>query len=117
MSWSTPTAVTSGRDAVLPSIGIDPASGRAAIAYYTVRQAGVDFELVKSRAGSSDWTAPERLSAQSMRSTWLPRTGSGRMLADYVALHWSGARPLVVWALASPPVGSSLRQAIYATRG
>jgi hypothetical protein len=38
------------------------------------------------------------------------------MLADYVSLHWTSGRPLVVWALASPPVGSSLRQAIYATR-
>jgi hypothetical protein len=39
------------------------------------------------------------------------------MLADYVSLRWATGRPLVVWALASRPVGSSLRQAIYATRG
>jgi hypothetical protein len=115
-SWSTPTAVTSGRDTVLPTIGIDPASGRAAIAYYTVRPAGIDFELVLSRAGSG-WDTPRRLSTQTMEATWLPRTASGRMLADYVSVHWSSARPLVVWALASPPVGSSLRQTIYATRG
>ena len=52
-----------------------------------------------------------------MRVTWLPNTDSGRMLADYVSVHWSGSRPLVVWALASPPAGANLHQAIYATRG
>jgi hypothetical protein len=42
---------------------------------------------------------------------------SGRMLADYVSVHYAGARPLAVWVLASEPIGSSLRQAVYATRG
>jgi len=116
-TWSPPTAVTSRRDAVLPTIGIDPTSGRAAIAYYVVRSTGIDFELVESRAGGPGWDAPRRLSAQTMGVSWLPRTDSGRMLADYVSLHWASGRPLVVWALASRPVGASLRQAIYATRG
>ena len=52
-----------------------------------------------------------------MPRTWLPDTKSGRMLADYISVHYAGARPLVVWVLASEPVGASLRQAIYATRG
>ena len=52
-----------------------------------------------------------------MLPAWLPNTVSGRMLADYISVHYAGSRPLVVWALASPPVGTSLRQAIYATRG
>jgi hypothetical protein len=39
------------------------------------------------------------------------------MLADYISVHYAGTRPLVVWTLASEPVGASLRQAIYATRG
>jgi len=116
-TWSEPTAVTSGRDAVLPAIGIDPSSGRAAIAYYTVRPAGIDFELVESRVDGSGWGQPLRLSAQTMRVTWLPNTDSGRMLADYVSVRWSGSRPLVVWALASPPAGANLHQAIYETRG
>ena len=55
--------------------------------------------------------------AETKSAASAPRTSSGRMLADYVSLHWSSGRPLVVWALASPPVGTSLRQAIYATRG
>ena len=116
-TWSAPSAATSGRDAVLPAIGIDAASGHAAIAYYVVRRTGVDFELVESRAGGSGWGPPRRLTTRAMAVTWLPRTSSGRMLADYVSVRWVSGRPLVVWALASPPVGSGLRQAIYATRG
>ena len=39
------------------------------------------------------------------------------MLADYISVHYAGDRPLAVWVLASEPVGTSLRQAVYATRG
>jgi hypothetical protein len=115
--WTGPVEVTSGRNAVIPAIGINPTSGRVAIAYYTVRPSGIDAELVESRIGASSFGAPRRLSAQTMPATWLPDTASGRMLADYISLHYAGARPLAVWALASQPVGESFRQAIYATRG
>jgi hypothetical protein len=116
-TWNAPIAVTSGRDAVLPTVAINPGNGRAAIAYYTVRSAGIDAELIESQPGGSGWEPPRRLSAETMQVGWLPDTVSGRMLADYISLHYAGSRPLVVWALASEPVGSSLRQAIYATRG
>jgi hypothetical protein len=39
------------------------------------------------------------------------------MLGDYISVHYSSGRPLVVWVLASEPVGSSFREAVYATRG
>jgi hypothetical protein len=39
------------------------------------------------------------------------------MLADYISVHYAGTRPLAVWVLASEPVGESLRQAVFATRG
>jgi hypothetical protein len=52
-----------------------------------------------------------------MRREWMPDTVSGRMLADYISVHYAGVRPLVVWVLASEPVGAELRQAVYATRG
>ena len=116
-TWSAPAAVTSGRDAVLPAIGIDPTSGRAAIAYYAVRPTGIDFEFTLARAAGTGWGAPRRLTTRTMGVTWLPRTSSGRMLADYVSVDWANGRPLIVWALASPPLGSTLHQAIYATRG
>lgn len=116
-AWSAPAAVTAGRNAMLPAIGIHPTSGRVALAYHVVRAGGgVDVELVQSRVGGG-WTAPRRLSAQTMRPTWMPATSSGRMLADYISVHYAAGRPLVVWVLASEPVGSSFRQAVYATRG
>lgn len=116
-AWSPPTRVTSGRNAFLPTIGIHPRTGRTALAYHVLGPGGgIDVELVESRAGTG-WEAPRRLSAQSMRPDWLPDTVSGRMLADYISVHYAGARPLVLWVLASEPVGASLQQAIYATRG
>ena len=117
-SWTRPARITSARNAYLPTIGVHPRTGRVALAYYVLRPGGgIDFELVESRPGGGGWGTPRLLSAQTMRPDWLPDTVSGRMLADYVSLHYAGARPLVVWVLASQPVGVSLRQAVYATRG
>jgi RTX calcium-binding nonapeptide repeat (4 copies) len=114
-TWSTPAAVTSGRNALLPAIGIDPATGRAAIAYMRYVTAGMDVELVESVG--SGWGVPRRLSAQTMPLAWMPNTVSGRMLGDYISVHYAAGRPLVVWVLANEPVGASFRQAVYATRG
>lgn len=102
---------------MLPAIGIHPVSGRAAIVYHVVRPGGVDVELVEVGADRRRLRAPRRLSSQTMQLEWMPNTVSGRMLADYISVHYAGARPLAVWVLASEPVGSSLRQAVYATRG
>ena len=52
-----------------------------------------------------------------MPLAWMPNTTSGRMLGDYISVHYARGRPLVVWVLASEPVGTSFRQAVYATRG
>jgi hypothetical protein len=114
IAWSPPAAVTSGRNALLPAIGIDAATGRVAVAYLRSVTAGMDVELVES-AGSG-WRAPRRLSAQTMPLAWMPNTVSGRMLGDYISVHYAGGRPLVVWVLANEPVGSSFGQAVYATR-
>jgi hypothetical protein len=117
-AWSRPAAVTSGRNAMLPAVGVDPRTGRAAIAYHVVRaDRGVDVELVEVGPDRRRVGRVRRLSAQTMRPDWMPNTVSGRMLADYISVHYAGDRPLVVWVLASPPVGTSLRQAVYATRG
>jgi len=98
-------------------VGIHPTTGRAAVAYHVLGPGGgIDVELVESRPGGG-WSAPRRLSARTMRPEWLPNTTSGRMLADYISVHYAGPRPLAVWVLASQPVGTSLRQAVYASRG
>ena len=114
--WTAPVAVTRGRNAVLPAIGIDAATGRVAIAYLRARAAGVDVELVQSPGAPTTWSQARRLSAHSMPLTWMPDTTSGRMLGDYISVHYARGRPLVVWVLANEPVGASLRQAVYATR-
>jgi RTX calcium-binding nonapeptide repeat (4 copies) len=115
--WTPPAAVTSGRNAMLPAVGIHPVSGRAAFLYHVVRPAGVDVELVEVGPDRRRLAPPRRLSAQTMKLEWMANTTSGRMLADYVSVHYAGARPLAVWVLASQPEGSNLRQAVYATRG
>jgi BNR repeat protein/hemolysin type calcium-binding protein len=117
-TWTEPAAVTSGRNAMLPAIGIHPTTGRVSITYHVVRpDGGIDVELVEIGQDRRRLAPPRRLSSQTMRPEWLPDTTSGRMLADYISVHYAGARPLVVWVLASEPVGSSLRQAVYATLG
>ena len=116
VSWTSPTAVTRGRNAILPALGID-ATGRVAIAYMRWRPSGMDVELVESTGQPSGFGAPRLLSAQSMPLRWMPDTESGRMLGDYISVHYARGGPLVVWALAGEPVRSRFRQAIYATLG
>ena len=115
-TWSEPVRVTSGRNAVMPTIGVEPGSGRLAIAYYAIQSNGIDAELVTSANGDT-WSAPQRLSPRRMPLEWMPRTTLGRMLADYIGVTWVRGRPLVVYVLASPPSGGKLRQAVYAARG
>ena len=114
-TWSQPARVTRGRNAVMPTIGVEPGTGRLAIAYYALRPDGVDAELVTSPDGIR-WSAPQRLNPRRMPLTWMPDTTLGRMLADYIGVTWSRGRPLVIYALASPPRNGKLRQAIYAAR-
>ena len=116
VAWTPLRRVTTGRNAVIPAIAADPASGRLALLYYVVGT-GIDAELVESLDDGATWRAPRRLNARTMQRSWLPRTTQGRMLADYVSVTYAAGRPLAVWALASEPVGPELRQAIYATRG
>jgi hypothetical protein len=116
-TWSAPAAITAGRNAMLPAVGIHSGTGRAAFVYHVVRPGGVDVELVEVGPDRRPLSRPQRLSAQTMRPAWMPDTSSGRMLADYLSVHYAGDRPLAVWVLASVPVGSSLRQAVFATRG
>jgi hypothetical protein len=46
----------------------------------------------------------------------MPNTTTGRMLGDYISVHYARGRPLVVWVLAIEPVGGQFRQGVYATR-
>ena len=77
---------------------------------------GIDAELVTSTDGVR-WSVPQRLNPRRMPLAWMPETTLGRMLADYIGVSWSRGRPLVVYALASPPKQDEFRQAIYAAKG
>ncbi|MBA2461323.1 MAG: exo-alpha-sialidase [Actinobacteria bacterium] len=114
LTWSAPVRLTSGRNAVMPTIGVEPGTRRLAILYYALYADGADAELITSTDGTR-WTAPQRLNARRMSLEWMPQTTLGRMLADYIAVTWSRGRPLAVYAHASPPRKGKLRQAIYAT--
>ena len=50
-----------------------------------------------------------------MAISWLPDTGIGRMLGDYVSTSWVRGRAIPVFALSSEPFGGHLREAIYAS--
>lgn len=116
-AWSEPARVTSGRNAVVPTIGVEPRTGKLAVVYYAIRPDGVDAELVTSTDGAR-WSAPQRLNPRRMPLEWMPETAPlGRMLGDYIAVTWVRGRPLVIYVLASPPRNGKLRQAIYAARG
>ncbi|HUQ22004.1 MAG TPA: sialidase family protein [Gaiellaceae bacterium] len=115
-TWSPPARVTTGRSIAVPTIGVEPGTGRLAIAYYAIQPNGIDAELITSADGVR-WTVPQRLNARRMPLAWLPDTTLGKMLADYIGVSWSRGRPLVVYALASPPKQDEFRQAIYAARG
>jgi hypothetical protein len=99
----------------MPTIGVEPRSGRLAIAYYVIQRNGIDAEVVTSANGSR-WSAPQRLNPRRMPVEWMPSTTLGRMLADYIGVSWARGRPLVVYVLASPPRNGKLRQAVYAAR-
>jgi hypothetical protein len=59
--------------------------------------------------------APERLSAESMRFTWIADGGVGRMLGDYEALSFVGGHAVPVFSIASEPtVDGTFQQAIFA---
>jgi hypothetical protein len=115
-TWTQPSRATAGRNAVMPTIGVEPRTGRLAIAYYVIHRNGIDAELVTSANGAR-WSAPQRLNPRRMPVEWMPNTTLGRMLADYIGVSWVRGRPLVVYVLASPPKNGKLRQAVYAARG
>lgn len=105
-----------------PGIAVDPAgsgsSTRLAVTYYSLRPCGadcrIDAGMVTSRDGGRTWSAPQTLNVLPMQQTWLPPAG-GRFLGDYISTSFAGGRAVGVFALAEPPLGGRLDEAIYAT--
>ncbi len=127
VSWSPPQAVAPSAATVeqfLPGLAADlrsgGESGRLALVYHALPQGclsspscpGIDVFSVSSVDGGRSWSRPARLSARSMRLSWIARTTSGRMLADYVSVSYVAGRAAATFVLAGEPVGARLRQAV-----
>jgi hypothetical protein len=114
--------VSSSFSEFTPGIAIDPASSgvgtRIAITYYSLRGCGndcrVDAGAISSTDGGQTWSQPQRLNTLSMPQQWLP-FARGSFLGDYISTSFAGGHAVGVFALAEPPVGNRLDEAIYAT--
>jgi BNR repeat protein len=116
VTWSAPTRVTTGPSSFIPGLGADPtAPGRLGLvyAYLDARQAlNIGFE--QSRDGGKTWTRAQRLDAQPMQMSWLPRAEGGRMVGDYFSTAFSAGRVVPVYALAAAPANGRFREGIFA---
>ena len=110
---------------VLPGLGVDPtrrgSRARLALTFYTLRTADcspaaclLDVRMATSSNAGSSWSAAPRLNTRAMRFGWLPSTGSGRMVGDYVATEFAGSRAVGIFAMALAPRGTRLNLAIHA---
>lgn len=129
INWTMPArvpidATTSTVDHFIPGLGIDPAtSGNTAhltltYYFYPVSNCGTGCQLgigyVSSQDGGQTWSASTQL-VGSMSPTWLPMTFSGQMVADYISTSYVNGKAFGVFAVANPPAGTVLNQAIYTT--
>jgi hypothetical protein len=132
ITWTAPARVPAGGrgsdvNHFLPGLA---ATGSAphtklALAYYSaptrtgcnyVCQSSIDAWLSISGDGGETWRPPQRLNAESVRSTWLANTGLGRMLGDYISTSWVGGKPVPVFPLASAPIRAGFREEVFATQ-
>lgn len=129
INWTVPAripidATTSTVDHFIPGLGVDPATAGAtahlALTYYfyPVSNCGTTCSLglgyVSSQDGGQTWSASTQL-VGGMSLNWLPNTFSGLMVADYISTSYVSGKAFGVFAVANPPIGSLLNEAIYTT--
>jgi len=117
--------LTSTVDHFIPGIGVDPAtSGDTAhltLVYYffPVSNCGnscqLDVGYVTSSDGGQTWTAGKKI-AGPMQLKWLPLSDNGYMVADYISVSYTNGNAFPVFAVAKPPVGSTLDESMYTTK-
>jgi len=122
MTWTAPTRISTNNSAFIPGLDADPLHpGSLAVVYAHYYGScltqgpctlGISFE--QSRDGGKTWTAPQRLDAQPFSTNWLPRAEGGRMVGDYFSTSYAGSRVVPVFALATTPLNSRFREAIFA---
>ena len=129
-SWTTPSripidSIKSTVDHFIPGIGVDIAtSGKTAhlaltYYYYPVASCNNSCQLevgfTVSQDGGKTWTAGKKL-AGPMQLSWLPQSQNGLMVADYLAVAYSNAKPFGVFAVANAPSGGKFNEAMYTTK-
>jgi len=121
--WTQPKRVptgpfTPGRFPFTPGLGADMARpGHIGIVYYVMPPCACSMgaSYIESVTGGATWRKPQRLDSRPLKANWLARTTLGLMTGDYISNSFVNGKPLPVFALAAPPVGSSLREATFVT--
>jgi len=129
--WSSPARipidpVNSKIDHFLPGIGADPATGgttaHLTIVFYAYSDTNCNTNtcklyvgFVSSDDGGNTWSKGAPL-AGPMQVTWLPNSDAGYMVADYIGVSYSNGNPYGVFAVAKPPNGAVLNEAMYTTK-
>ena len=127
LTWTAPkrialAPVSSKRSFFIPGIAADPAiPGNLALVYaffYTgpCKPAACTLGLgvAQSPDAGGTWKT-QRLDAQPVPVSWVPRAEGGRMVGDYFSVSYVGHRIVPVFALAASPLRGRFREGIFAT--
>jgi len=131
LTWSPVARVPidpigSGVDHFIPGLGGDPTTSgpraRLGLAYYyypnaacTFLTCALDAGFVFSTDGGATWSASRRI-AGPMSLNWIAGTTQGVMVGDYITTVFSGGEAIPIVAVAHPPRGGLLDEAMYAAR-
>ena len=129
-TWTKPSripidSVDSKVDHFIPGLGINLATSgnKAQLAltyyYYPVSNCGNSCQLevgfTISQDGGKTWTAGKHL-AGPMKLDWIAPSDNGQMVADYISVSYTDGKPYGVFAVATPPSGGLLNEAMYTTK-
>jgi hypothetical protein len=125
ITWSpvSRVAIPGADDRFIPGLGSDPTRpGRLGLVFAGFAPGTcatgicrVEIGFSSSDDGGAHWRTQQQLAAQPFPVTWLPRTVSGRMIGDYMAVAFANGRAVPVFTLATSPLGARFREAIFAT--
>lgn len=117
IAWTAPARIpTAPGGSFVSGLAADPAApGRLGVvyAYFTpARLLGIGFS--SSQDGGRTWAPMTSLHAQPMDTSWLAQAEGGRMVGDYFSTSFADGRAVPVFTLATSPLKSRLREAIFA---
>ncbi len=131
VTWTAPKrvavdATTSGIDHFVAGLGVKPgtsgATARLDLVFYELRAAScnastcaIDAVTTHSTNAGATWSAPVRLDSTPMRTSMLPNTTIGLMLADYHTVAYSAGVPWAAVVMATAKT-ATFHEAIYGAR-